>query len=274
MIIRIQKKANYVSIDNAVLEDIELSWKARGVLTYLLSRPPNWQVQLADLIAKSKKDGRDSARAALKELELAGYIKKTHVRGAHGYLTNWEYVVYEQPQPPDASQQKKTRNCPKSDYPTLANPTLNKDVPETEIKRMSSDEESLRVVSNCVAERSPEKSPEPEFAATWQPDERSKQEKLKSLRPPDEYPSQREFERFLVDSELDSVIQHRGNLYGDLCDAKWHRWSNRGQKWLLIRDWRKFATGLEATIADGMGGNRNGFSFRRSNQLAKPAATR
>jgi len=48
------KKINYTVVDNAFINDRELSWKSKGILLYLFSRPENWQVMVADLINKAK----------------------------------------------------------------------------------------------------------------------------------------------------------------------------------------------------------------------------
>ena len=72
MIIRTPNRNRYTIISKVPLEDGRLSWKARGLLSYLLSKPDNWTVVVAHLV-KEAPDGRDSVRAGLRELEDAGY---------------------------------------------------------------------------------------------------------------------------------------------------------------------------------------------------------
>jgi hypothetical protein len=74
-IVKINKKDNYAIISNLPLNDRKLSWKARGILAYLLSKPNNWTVSLGDLIRMSENDGERSIKSALKELRDFGYAK-------------------------------------------------------------------------------------------------------------------------------------------------------------------------------------------------------
>lgn len=73
MIVRTPHKANYVVIDNRPIEDDRLSWKARGLLTYLLSKPDGWKVMVAQLVSAGP-DGRQAVESGLSELKAAGYI--------------------------------------------------------------------------------------------------------------------------------------------------------------------------------------------------------
>lgn len=96
-IIRVQKnKENpYVMINKGFLENVELSWKAKGLLTYLLSRPDNWQIYVSHLIKQST-DGNTAVRSALKELKTFGYLQKYPVRIGNK-IVYWESLVYEIP---------------------------------------------------------------------------------------------------------------------------------------------------------------------------------
>lgn len=97
MIIRVEKKRNpFVTIDKTSLNDTRLSWKAKGLLCYLLSKPDNWKPIRAELV-KAAKDGDSSVRGILKELQGAGYMKRQPVRDTKGKITEWEHVVYETP---------------------------------------------------------------------------------------------------------------------------------------------------------------------------------
>lgn len=96
MIIRTVKRDTYTAIANAALRDTRLSWKARGILAYLLSMSDGWKIYLTEL-ANRATDGIDSLRSGVRELEAAGYIVKQQTRDEQGKLTGWEYDVYEQP---------------------------------------------------------------------------------------------------------------------------------------------------------------------------------
>lgn len=101
-IIRIQKRVRpYVQIDKTALEDERLSFKAKGLLCYLLSRPDNWNVRV-DHLATVSNDGATAVKSALRELRKAGYCKlrrkmMTDESGA-SRLSGSEYLVYETPE--------------------------------------------------------------------------------------------------------------------------------------------------------------------------------
>lgn len=136
-IMRIQKKDNYVVIDKTLLNNRELSWKAKGLHSYLMSLPDDWRVQETDLVKRSK-DGKESTRSAIKELTEAGYIKRVAVR-EKGKFKSWEFVVYElptfdtepanEPEANDPPEQRKP-DAPESENPKVVPPESGK--PELE----------------------------------------------------------------------------------------------------------------------------------------------
>lgn len=86
----------YVLMNKEFLSVDEMSWKAKGILSYLLSKPDNWKVIIADLVKKSK-DGRDAVYAGIKELISFGYIEKITERDSRGRVEQIVYLVYESP---------------------------------------------------------------------------------------------------------------------------------------------------------------------------------
>ena len=92
------KQNPYVMISRALCEDETLSLEARGLMCYLLAKPPAWQVRMADL-RRTARVGRDQMQRIVKELESAGYIVRTCIHGSNGRW-QWESVVYEVPQSP------------------------------------------------------------------------------------------------------------------------------------------------------------------------------
>lgn len=97
-VIRVQKRPNnFVMMDKSFLEDTKLSYKAKGILAYLLSKPDNWKVIVGNLVNYST-DGKASVYAGLKELKECGYYEKVPVRNEQGTrITRWESTVYEIP---------------------------------------------------------------------------------------------------------------------------------------------------------------------------------
>ena len=97
-IFRIQKDKDnpYVMVNKELLNNTELSWKSKGLLTYLLSLPDNWKIY-EDEIVKHAKDGKDSLKSAIKELIENGYIERERIRNPSGQLKGYTYCVYEIP---------------------------------------------------------------------------------------------------------------------------------------------------------------------------------
>lgn len=85
----------FVMIDRRPVDNAELSFKAKGILTYLMSRPDGWEVSVTDLVRHGT-DGEASIRAGLKELRDAGHMKYTTSR-KEGRITGWLIEVYEVP---------------------------------------------------------------------------------------------------------------------------------------------------------------------------------
>lgn len=96
-VFRVYKESgNFVTVHKSFIHDDNLSWKAKGILLYLLSRPDDWKIYETEL-NKHSSDGRDSLRTGIKELEEAGYIHRTRRRNEKGQLREYEYQVFEQP---------------------------------------------------------------------------------------------------------------------------------------------------------------------------------
>ncbi len=95
---RVQKDKNnpYVMLNKELLNDTRLSWKAKGILAYLLSLPDDWKIYEKEL-AKHSKDGKESLRTGIQELIKAGYIVRTLARDKDGKLRGYEYKVLEKP---------------------------------------------------------------------------------------------------------------------------------------------------------------------------------
>lgn len=88
------KENPYVMVNKSFVNDKSLSWKAKGILLYLLSKPDDWKIYESDII-KNSSDGRDSVRSGIKELIEAGYIERTLRQDVKGRLMGYEYCVYE-----------------------------------------------------------------------------------------------------------------------------------------------------------------------------------
>jgi hypothetical protein len=119
----------FVMIDRRPIENPKISWKAKGILAYLLSRPDNWIVRLGDLVKRSP-DGVFAIRGAINELQAAGHVHRKEVREANGRFVRYELEVYELP-----FTSKPVINYPQADNPQADNLVLNDtDSNETELK--------------------------------------------------------------------------------------------------------------------------------------------
>ena len=119
-VFHIAKNTNYTVMSNHHLRNRELSLKAKGLLSQMLSLPEKWDYTLQGL-AYINREQIDAVRQAVHELEGAGYIVRTRERDSRGRLRGAEYTIYEQPQsPPDLPALEK----PLSENPMLENPTL------------------------------------------------------------------------------------------------------------------------------------------------------
>ena len=99
-VFRVERTRDYTVICNHHLKDMNLSLKAKGLLSIMLSLPDTWNYTTRGLAAICK-EGVDAIRSGIQELEKAGYIIRRRLRGPDGRITDTEYVIYEQPIQPN-----------------------------------------------------------------------------------------------------------------------------------------------------------------------------
>lgn len=93
----VKDKGNpYVMLNKQFLNDEDISWKAKGILAYLLSLPDDWQIYESEVV-KHSKDGLNALRSGLKELIDNGYVVRLQKRNGKGHFVGYEYCVYEIP---------------------------------------------------------------------------------------------------------------------------------------------------------------------------------
>lgn len=85
--------SDYAQIPNETARDTSISFEARGVLTMLLSMPPNWEVHKSWVISQSKA-GKDKVNAIFDELTSAGYIRKEEGQRKFGKFSSDDYFVF------------------------------------------------------------------------------------------------------------------------------------------------------------------------------------
>ena len=128
-VFRVERNTGYTVMSNHHLRNKELSLKAKGLLSQMLSLPEDWDYTLAGL-SHINREKIDAIREAVKELEKAGYIVRSRERDEKGRLRGADYVIYEQPQPREPEAATSGGQPPILDLPTLENPTLEKPTQE------------------------------------------------------------------------------------------------------------------------------------------------
>jgi len=146
-IIKIKKRENpYASIDKSAIMDTRLSWKARGLLCYLLAMPNNWRANVEHLVTQGI-DKRHAVREGLNELRSLGYAELVKTKDENGKLSGSEWHIFEEPK---ATEEKPdNRKSRKSENPTLGKSNTNNTILNNTINNKKEEKESAP--SNAVA---------------------------------------------------------------------------------------------------------------------------
>ena len=92
-IIRQKRKERFSIVDNKVIEDERLSFKARGLLIYMLSKPDDWKFYTEELAKRSNKDGISAIKTALNEIEDTGYLTRKQGHKKNGQFTSQDWIL-------------------------------------------------------------------------------------------------------------------------------------------------------------------------------------
>lgn len=153
-IIKVIRRDNpFAQIDKSVFEDTAISWKAKGILGYLLTKPNDWKVNVADIVKRSPKsngqskkgNGEDAVYQALKELRGAGYARLI-IKREKGVIIGTEWEVSE------VKFEKPDTVLPDRDNPDTAKP-------DTDNPDYSNNESSNNDLSDINKEIEPPKPP-------------------------------------------------------------------------------------------------------------------
>ena len=121
-VFRVEKNHNYTVMSNHHLKNKELSLKAKGLLSQMLSLPDDWDYTLAGL-ARLNREKVDAIRTAIWELEKQGYISRTQTRDANGRMSKTEYIIYETPREISPILENPTTEKPILENPITVKPT-------------------------------------------------------------------------------------------------------------------------------------------------------
>ena len=147
-VFRVERNTGYTVMSNHHLRNKELSLKAKGLLSQMLSLPEDWDYTLAGL-SHINREKIDAIREAVKELEKAGYIVRSRERDEKGRLRGADYVIYEQPQPREPEAATSGGQPPILDLPTLENPTLDNPT----LEKPTQEKPMTLPPMNCLPER-------------------------------------------------------------------------------------------------------------------------
>ena len=111
---RVERTGDYTTMSNHHLRNMEISLKAKGLLSVMLSLPDNWDYTIKGLSIINK-EGLDSIRSTIHELEMAGYVERKRTRDPRGRFHTSEYIIREKPVSPVSEK-------PTLDIPTQVNP--------------------------------------------------------------------------------------------------------------------------------------------------------
>lgn len=223
---------DFTILPNRLLKDKRISFRARGVLAMMIAMPEDWQTY-ADWIEEQGTEGREALQKAFRELEEFGYLSRQRVlHPITKKFTCFQWVWF---------------NEPYDGYPSDGFPVDGKAAgTKYPTYQVQIDQESKE-----TKETSPHSSEDAgvSFPSVWKPNPGTKEQKLRRIPTPTQYPSEAEFDRHLYDSGLDAILTYRPDMYDDLCHNKWHFWKERSKKWYPIVNWQKFVSGLNEKIS-------------------------
>lgn len=136
-VFRVNRNKNYTHMANYHFRDKGMSLRAKGLLSLMLSLPEEWDYSANGLAALSK-DGKDSVKKALIELEQLGYLKRTRATDAQGRFTGYDYDIFEKPMAEKPYAEKPQTEKPLTEIPSTENP------PQLNTKQSSTKESNTK----------------------------------------------------------------------------------------------------------------------------------
>ena len=178
MIVRVVKTENYTVMSNHHLRNKDLSLKAKGIMSYMLSCSNGTVFSIRQLMEASK-DGEASVCTALNELKEHKYLKHYAQKDDKGRISEWKYDLYELPYNVEMNgiQNEQENNCPELDFPDLENQdkvntnynvnTIKKENKKKETDEISCDPNLERAKDIAKKEMESMKSEEDSFEQVW-----------------------------------------------------------------------------------------------------------
>lgn len=148
-------EGKFVQIANAAMQDIRLSYQARGIIAYVLSLPPDAHLTAA-MIEESAPNGRNSVRSALRELEQFGYYQRTRTSGGYGQWI-WDQVISDAPMTSAEAASSQVNSCDRLSADELSSGELPADKSFKDVEPKHEEHEPLRGSSSSdPASRDPD----------------------------------------------------------------------------------------------------------------------
>lgn len=145
---------NFTTVSNDYLQDRLLSWKAKGLITYIMSLPDDWEINLKDLCNRSK-DGRDSTSSALNEIIENNYGFRTQERKEGGLFTGYDYTISDikviQPETGFPYTDNPNTDNPNTENPPQVNTNSRKDLKKKRLKEEESKAKKIPTLSEVVS---------------------------------------------------------------------------------------------------------------------------
>ena len=181
--IRVERRDRFTSIDRRTINDCQLSWRARGLLIWLLDKPDDWETSL-ERLAKQGPDGKYVVRDTVEELEHFGYVVRQKNTAPGSNLTTWEWIVRERPtsQPADDFSRSVSRQPQSSTVQSPNDRRTERSETERHIETdLLKTERTLLPSASQAAEEDFSKG-EPSKAEERQPEDKGTQEARAGLR--------------------------------------------------------------------------------------------
>ena len=171
---RIQKSKNYSIISNEILRRKDLSLKAKGLMSLILSLPNSWDLTVNGLV-EIVKESKNTIYSILKELNGFGYVERNRVTNLTGKVVKWELLIYEQPHTKKPQLKKPdVEKCTQISTDTKINTNLNKIYWIDEIKNLNYPKEMKEDFIEYWSEESKTGKTRQSMQKTWNTERRLK----------------------------------------------------------------------------------------------------
>ncbi len=132
-VFRVEKTRDFTVMCNHHLRNRNMSLRAKGLLSLMLSLPEEWDYTLKGL-ARISMEGVDAIRTVIRELEALGYLERHRKRNEKGQLKDIEYIIHERPVVNEHESEQPIFDAPAPDAPIWENPTLDTPISEQTIQ--------------------------------------------------------------------------------------------------------------------------------------------